>query len=124
MAKSNEYGMQTFDQALFQLYEGGYITYEDALRNADSINDLRLKIKLQGKDAKNLDLMQEVSGIKMQEDEDETNKHRIVRREQKSSNKFPATDSWNAGAHLFFQTEERTIRIIRRKLKAHAQTDV
>ncbi|HEY9051735.1 MAG TPA: PilT/PilU family type 4a pilus ATPase [Gammaproteobacteria bacterium] len=76
MAKSNEYGMQTFDQALFQLYEGGYITYEDALRNADSINDLRLKIKLQGKDAKNLDLMQEVSGIKMQEDEDE-NKHRI-----------------------------------------------
>ena len=66
-----------FDQALFQLYESGYITYEDALRNADSINDLRLKIKLQGKDAKNLDLMQEVSGIKMQEDDDEKNRHRL-----------------------------------------------
>ena len=39
--------MQTFDQALFDLYEAGVISYEDALRNADSVNDLRLQIKLQ-----------------------------------------------------------------------------
>ena len=44
MKKSRELGMQTFDQALFDLYEAGRITYEDALRNADSINDLRLQI--------------------------------------------------------------------------------
>ncbi|MCS6997434.1 MAG: PilT/PilU family type 4a pilus ATPase [Casimicrobiaceae bacterium] len=46
--KSRELGMQTFDQALFDLYESGLITYEDALRNADSVNDLRLRIKLEG----------------------------------------------------------------------------
>jgi twitching motility protein PilU len=57
MAKSRELGMQTFDQALFDLYEAGHITYEDALRNADSMNELRLAIKLQGKDAKDRDMM-------------------------------------------------------------------
>jgi twitching motility protein PilU len=56
MKKSRELGMQTFDQALFDLYEGGRISYEDALRNADSVNDLRLSIKLNGKDAKDRDL--------------------------------------------------------------------
>ncbi len=56
MKKSRELGMQTFDQALFDLYEAGRITYEDALRNADSVNDLRLQIKLHGKDAKDRDL--------------------------------------------------------------------
>ena len=55
MARSRELGMQTFDQALFDLYEEGLITYEDALRNADSVNDLRLKIKLEGKNAKDAD---------------------------------------------------------------------
>ncbi|MFT4100320.1 MAG: PilT/PilU family type 4a pilus ATPase [Burkholderiaceae bacterium] len=49
MKKSRELGMQTFDQALFDLYEDEKITYEDALRNADSVNDLRLTIKLQSK---------------------------------------------------------------------------
>jgi len=48
MKKSREIGMQTFDQALFDLYEAGQIGYEDALRNADSLNDLRLNIKLHG----------------------------------------------------------------------------
>jgi twitching motility protein PilU len=52
MKKSRELGMQTFDQSLFGLYEGGLISYEDALRNADSLNDLRLEIKLHGKEAK------------------------------------------------------------------------
>jgi len=55
MKKSRELGMQTFDQALFDLYEGDRITYEDALRNADSVNDLRLNIKLNSKHAKNRD---------------------------------------------------------------------
>ena len=47
MKRSRELGMQTFDQALFDLYEANMVTYEDALRNADSVNDLRLQIKLQ-----------------------------------------------------------------------------
>ena len=46
MEKSNELGMQTFDQALFALYQQGLITYADALHHADSPNDLRLMIKL------------------------------------------------------------------------------
>jgi twitching motility protein PilU len=49
MKKSRELGMQTFDQSLFDLHEEGKITYEDALRNADSVNDLRLNIKLNSK---------------------------------------------------------------------------
>ncbi|WP_405231609.1 PilT/PilU family type 4a pilus ATPase [Lentisalinibacter salinarum] len=49
MAKSTRLGMQTFDQALFALYEEGHISYEEAMRNADSRNELRLKIKLESK---------------------------------------------------------------------------
>ncbi len=56
MSKSTEAGMQTFDQSLFNLYEAGLISYDDALRNADSVNDLRLRIKLEGKDAKGQEL--------------------------------------------------------------------
>ncbi len=56
MKKSRELGMQTFDQSLFELFEADKISYEDALRNADSVNDLRLTIKLQGKAAKMRDL--------------------------------------------------------------------
>jgi twitching motility protein PilU len=56
MKKSRELGMQTFDQALFDLFELGKISYEDALRNADSVNDLRLTIKLHSKEAKNRDV--------------------------------------------------------------------
>src|SRR3978361_858876 len=52
MKRSRELGMQTFDQSLFDLFEADKITYEDALRNADSVNDLRLNIKLNGKAAK------------------------------------------------------------------------
>jgi twitching motility protein PilU len=60
MKKSRELGMQTFDQHLFDLYEAGQISYEDALRNADSVNELRLNIKLNSKEAKDKDIM---SGI-------------------------------------------------------------
>ncbi|MEF8714180.1 MAG: PilT/PilU family type 4a pilus ATPase [Accumulibacter sp.] len=56
MKRSRELGMQTFDQALFDLYEAGQISYADALRNADSLNDLRLQIKLHGKESKDRDL--------------------------------------------------------------------
>src|SRR6187399_3684627 len=56
MSRSNRVGMKTFDQALYELYEQGFISYEDALRNADSKNELRLRIKLQSKrEVKNLD---------------------------------------------------------------------
>ncbi len=49
MAKSTRLGMQTFDQALFDLYEDGIISYEEAMRNADSKNELRLRVKLESK---------------------------------------------------------------------------
>ncbi|MFT4190425.1 MAG: PilT/PilU family type 4a pilus ATPase [Comamonas sp.] len=49
MEKSGNLGMQTFDQALFDLYEQHAVGYEDALRHADSVNDLRLRIKLEGR---------------------------------------------------------------------------
>ena len=56
MKRSREQGMQTFDQSLFDLYESHAVTYEDALRNADSVNDLRLQIKLNSQRARNTDL--------------------------------------------------------------------
>ena len=56
MKKSRELGMQTFDQALFDLYEAGRIGFEDALRFADSTNEVRLNIKLHGKESKDKDL--------------------------------------------------------------------
>ena len=55
MAKATEMGMQTFDQALYQLFEAGLITFEDALRNADSVSELKLTIKLNSKRAKQED---------------------------------------------------------------------
>ncbi|MCK9283958.1 MAG: PilT/PilU family type 4a pilus ATPase [Rhodocyclaceae bacterium] len=56
MKKSRELGMQTFDQALFDLHEAGKISYEDALRFADSMNEVRLMIKLHGQETKDKDL--------------------------------------------------------------------
>ncbi len=56
IGRSRELGMQTFDQALYDLHESGAISYEDALKNADSVNDLRLKVKLHGKGAHDKDL--------------------------------------------------------------------
>ncbi|MGZ8267960.1 MAG: PilT/PilU family type 4a pilus ATPase, partial [Burkholderiales bacterium] len=63
MAKSRELGMQTFDQHLFDLYDGGLISYEDALRNADSVNELRLMIKLNSKEAKQKDVLGGISHL-------------------------------------------------------------
>ena len=56
MKRSREIGMQTFDQALFDLFEAKEVTYEDALRNADSVNDLRLQIKLHSRRGRTRDL--------------------------------------------------------------------
>ena len=72
IAKSNELGMQTFDQALYNLYEDGQITYEDALRNADSVNDLRLRIKLEGKDSSSTDLMEGLDSISVEDSDDKS----------------------------------------------------
>lgn len=67
MAKSNELGMKTFDQALFDLYEADRITYEDALRAADSMNELRLKIKLEGKANKGRDKLAGLDHLSLEE---------------------------------------------------------
>ena len=72
ISKSNELGMQTFDQALFDLFESGRITYEDALRNADSLNDLRLRIKLESKGSKKEDIMSGLDKLSMEETSDNT----------------------------------------------------
>ena len=69
MAKSRELGMQTFDQALFDLYTAGEIKYEDAIAHADSPNDLRLMIKL-GSDTNAEDLEQESDKLSIQSNED------------------------------------------------------
>lgn len=71
MAKSTELGMQTFDQALFDLAEAGRITQEDALRNADSINELRLRFKLKGKNQEKSGLADQLSLHEEPKQEDE-----------------------------------------------------
>jgi len=72
MSKSNELGMKTFDQALFDLYEEDLVTYEDALRNADSMNELRLRIKLEGKAAKDSDKLEGLDHLSIEESEEES----------------------------------------------------
>ena len=63
MKKSREMGMQTFDAAIFELYEAGRISYEDALRNADSMNELRLQIKITGAEVKNTDFSSNIKHL-------------------------------------------------------------
>ena len=65
MSKSRELGMETFDGALFKLYEDGQISYEDALKNADSVNDLRLRIKLESKTSTDRDVMAGTDKLKL-----------------------------------------------------------
>ncbi len=67
IAKSNELGMQTFDQHLFQLIEADLITMEDGLRNADSINDLRLRLKLESKSSADQDLLEGTDDLMVEE---------------------------------------------------------
>ena len=72
MSKSNELGMKTFDQALFDLFEEDKITLEDALRSADSMNELRLRIKLEGKAAKGGDALDGLEHLSLEESDDES----------------------------------------------------
>ncbi len=71
IGRSNELGMHTFDQDLFRLFEEGKISYEEALRNADSVNDLRLQIKLRSKRARGTDLLEEAEDIEIEEKEED-----------------------------------------------------
>jgi twitching motility protein PilU len=71
MKKSTELGMQTFDQALYALYDAGEITYEDAIKHADSPNDLRLMIKLGSETSDSLGAA--TSGLSIQQSDDERN---------------------------------------------------
>ena len=74
MARSNEQGMQTFDQHLYEMYAGGEITYEDAIAHADSANDLRLMIKL-GTDADPEALTRGLEGLSIQTDAEDDRGH-------------------------------------------------
>jgi twitching motility protein PilU len=65
MKRSGEQGMITFDQALYNLYQEGEITYEDALRCADSANEVRLMIKLQTKGIAKADMSQALDKISL-----------------------------------------------------------
>lgn len=71
MKKSNELGMKTFDQALFDLYEKDLISFEDAMRGADSQNELRLRIKLEGKAAKDKDSMDGLDHLALEQSDEE-----------------------------------------------------
>ncbi len=71
IAKSNEAGMITFDQALFNLYESQQISFEDALRNADSVNDLRLRVKLESNTARSAGISDSERDFQLEESEDD-----------------------------------------------------
>ena len=67
---STEAGMQTFDQSLFALHEQDLISYDDAIKNAESENDLRLNIKLHGKDAKLTEFGETMEDVSIEADDD------------------------------------------------------
>jgi twitching motility protein PilU len=71
MARSTRIGMKTFDQSLFDLYELGFIAYEDALRNADSKNELRLRVKLESK--RDPSVASDTGGLELVDEKEETN---------------------------------------------------
>ncbi len=68
--KSTEWGMQTFDQSLFHLHEADLITYDDAIKNAESENDLRLAIKLRGKNAASTEFGETLANVAIQEEDE------------------------------------------------------
>jgi twitching motility protein PilU len=67
MARSNRLGMKTFDQSLFELYEQGHISYEEALRSADSKNELRLRVKLESRREHRID--DDTGGLSLMDEE-------------------------------------------------------
>ncbi|WP_407275507.1 PilT/PilU family type 4a pilus ATPase [Halothiobacillus sp. DCM-1] len=70
MKRSREHGMQTFDQALLDLYDQGLVSYQEALRNADSQNDLRLSIKLNSKRGLPKNMMETDDGLRIEKDDE------------------------------------------------------
>ncbi|PID45413.1 MAG: type IV pili twitching motility protein PilT [Proteobacteria bacterium] len=74
MAKSNQLGMCTFDQALFHLIDAGMITVQEGMRHADSVNDLRLKLKLHSRKAKSGDFFKGTDNLSIEELYDEAAK--------------------------------------------------
>jgi len=76
MKKSREAGMQTFDDALFDLIEAGSITPEEGMRNADSVNDLRLKLKLESQESRNQDL---TDGVNFEVEQPDDNESSLLR---------------------------------------------
>jgi twitching motility protein PilU len=90
MAKSTELGMQTFDQALFDLAESGRITQEDALRNADSINELRLRFKLKSKNQEKSGLVDQLSLHEEPKEEDESEETQNIPLAANTANSKPA----------------------------------
>ena len=77
MSKSKELGMQTFDQALYELYNEGVIEYEEAIKHADSKNDLRLLIKLHSSRTAQPGEGDETDGLMLEEAEDSRNNGRL-----------------------------------------------
>jgi len=71
MAKSGSEGMQTFDQSLFDLFEDRKINYEDALRNADSLNDIRLRIKLESDTARKMGIVEDHRSFALEDEDDD-----------------------------------------------------
>jgi len=90
MAKSTELGMQTFDQALFDLAESGRITQEDALRNADSINELRLRFKLKSKNQEKSGLVDQLSLHEEPKQEEESEETQNIPLTANTANSKPA----------------------------------
>ena len=78
MAKSNEQGMNTFDQALFQLLQDGEISYEEAVRHADSANELRLMVKLKGSDDISQALAESADKITLVQDQEADGESTII----------------------------------------------
>lgn len=77
IAKSNEAGMKTFDQALFDLYEDEQITFDEALRNADSVNDIRLRIKLESNTARKTGMVEDYREFELERSDDD-NKDSLI----------------------------------------------
>lgn len=81
MSKSENLGMQTFDAALFKLFEAGKISLEEALKNADSENNLRLRIKLA--DGSDSEEDSGLSGLSLQKTPDELASENRAQQEEK-----------------------------------------
>jgi len=77
MEKSEQQGMKTFDSALYDLFKSGKISYEEALKNADSKNNLRLRIQLsegKGADQADIDATEDAAGLSLVQSDDDNDR--------------------------------------------------